>query len=127
MMNFKEYLENELGVDFQELGVTQPMRTMSNSEVMDFCNYYSIYPYNEQDLRREFASDWADEFLLGFVDDFKSLAEACNFKMVNKDLYIDNLAVHDFKQTLENEYNYNINLMINEWKSNINGSDVKTK
>lgn len=120
-MNLKEYLENELDVVFQEHGITQPVRQMSDSEVMDFCNYYSIFYYSLNSFKRELVVyQDCDEALLEFVGDWNGLAEYFNYSMVNKDLFIDNITVHDFKETLSNSYCEDINLMIKEWGNYIN-------
>ena len=109
-MNLKEYLENELNVNFKDYE-----DKIDNDGIIDFCKYYEIYTYTENELKRELISDGADEVLLEFVEDMKGLAEAFQYTQIDEDLYVDNLSVNDFRRVLEDDYENDINLMINEW------------
>ena len=114
-MNLKQYLENELDVDFIEDG-----RVMCDDEVMDFCNYYDIYYYDKKDFQDELrVYQECDARLFDFIGDWKGLAEYFNYSMINNNLFIDTVTVFVFKKLLVDDFEGDINLAIKQWRESL--------
>lgn len=90
---------------------------LDESEVYDLLNFYNVYYYDSNSIVGELQeSICVGEFLFDFID-IQGLAEYLNYSVISSDCYIDNISLHDFKESFIDDYGENFNKMVSEWRA----------
>ena len=111
-LQYKETLKSFFEGEFGEMDLS------SESEFMDFCNYYDIAWFDSlfdlteriQDIQRY------DSYCMDFID-VNAMAEDLGFVRINDKLWIDySMGFSEFEQLVETDFDGDVNLAVERWR-----------